>query len=365
MTITAHLITNRETWHNILQSLPYAHILQTWEWGELKRETTGWTAERFHYMDSSGNSVAAVSLLTRKVGFLRVMYAPKGAVLDYTNDAIRDQVLAHLEGIARQRYAIWLKLDPDVPLQTGFSEDDSGKHPVIPNPTGMALKQAFESRGWHYSDDQVQFPNTVINDLSLSVDDLLKGMNQSTRRKLRQADKNGVQVRHADLAGADLEILYDLYANTSQRQGFLIRPLSYYKLVWQRFAAAGMAHALIAEVNGDAAAGAVYLHTGQKVWFFYGMTTTEHRNTQANYALHWQAIQWAKEQGYPLYDWWGAPTQFEETDPLWGVFRFKNGFGGQVVQHIGAWDYIPYPWLYRVYEGLLPRILNSLRRLRQ
>ena len=51
-----------------------------------------------------------------------------------------------------------------------------------------------------------------------------------------------------------------------------------------------------------------------------------------------------------------------ETDPLWGVWRFKEGFGGQLVRHIGAWDYAPSPALYRLYTIVLPRVLDVMRR---
>jgi lipid II:glycine glycyltransferase (peptidoglycan interpeptide bridge formation enzyme) len=46
---------------------------------------------------------------------------------------------------------------------------------------------------------------------------------------------------------------------------------------------------------------------------------------------------------------------------LWGVYRFKEGFGGEVVRHIGAWDFPANPLLYPLYTSVLPRILDWLR----
>lgn len=357
-------ITSQNEWNALVATLPHAHILQTWEWGDFKQQTTGWQPQRFAYRDADGQWVAAASVLTRRIGIFCVMYVPKGAVLDYQQVAVRDAVLDHLQSLAKQRRAIWLKIDPDLPLATGIPNDDSGKHPDQPHPTGTALQQVLQARGWRYSADQVQFPNTLVNDLTQSEDAILAGMNQSTRRKLRKAEKAGVIVREAQLSGQDLETLYQMYTVTSQRQGFLIRPLSYYRLVWEAFAVAGLAIGLLAEVEGEPVAGAVFFHFGQKVWFFYGMTTETHRDSQANYVLHWQAIRWAKAQGYALYDWWGAPTIFTEDDPLWGVYRFKDGFGGQVVRHIGAWDYAPNRWRYAAYTIVLPAMLRLWRHLR-
>ena len=72
-------------------------------------------------------------------------------------------------------------------------------------------------------------------------------------------------------------------------------------------------------------------------------------------------MQWAKAQGCTIYDMWGAPDVFDESDPLWGVYVFKRGFRGTVARRIGAWDYAPQPRLYSAYEGLMPRLLGRIR----
>ena len=80
-----------------------------------------------------------------------------------------------------------------------------------------------------------------------------------------------------------------------------------------------------------------------------------------NHLLQWAAIRWAKAQGCERYDFWGAPDEFNENDAMWGVWKFKEGFAGQVVRHIGAWDYPASPILYGLYTVALPRILSLMR----
>ena len=82
-----------------------------------------------------------------------------------------------------------------------------------------------------------------------------------------------------------------------------------------------------------------------------------------NYALQWAAIRWARARGYSLYDFWGAPDVFAESDPLWGVYAFKRGFRGTVTRSAGAWDFAPSPLRYRLWSALWPR-WQALRRLR-
>jgi peptidoglycan pentaglycine glycine transferase (the first glycine) len=95
----------------------------------------------------------------------------------------------------------------------------------------------------------------------------------------------------------------------------------------------------------------------------YGMSRPIHREKMPNHLLQWEAIRWAKAQGCSIYDFWGAPDDFKSADPMWGVFRFKEGFGAQIVRTIGAWDYASRPILYRLYAVALPKILALMRKL--
>ena len=124
---------------------------------------------------------------------------------------------------------------------------------------------------------------------------------------------------------------------------------------------AGLAHAFIAEYEGQPIAHLILFHFGRKCWYFYGASSDLERERMPNYALQWAAIRWAKAQGYALYDMWGAPDHFNESDRMWGVYEFKRGFRGSVTRHIGAWDYAPYPLLYRTYAEAWPRLRARLR----
>jgi lipid II:glycine glycyltransferase (peptidoglycan interpeptide bridge formation enzyme) len=200
----------------------------------------------------------------------------------------------------------------------------------------------------------------VCIDLTQSEDALLAAMSQNTRRKVRIAEREGVRVRAGTLD--DLPLLYDLYRITGERDAFLIRPFDYYREAWRRFIAAELAHPLIAEVNGQAVAHVILFHFGRKCWYFYGASSNEARDAMPNYLLQWEALRWAKAQGYAIYDMWGAPDAFVESDPLWGVYQFKRGFRGVVTRHVGAWDTAPSPLLYRAYMELMPRVRAWLRR---
>lgn len=351
---TLRLLTS---WNETIRTLPYAHILQTEEWGEFKRRSTGWTPDKILLRDQHNVVVGGALVLTRRIGPLAVMYAPKGPMLDYYDPLLLNQMLERLEGLAKSRRAIWLKIDPDVTVARG----EPGQTDAAEEPGSAQVIAALKKRGWRYSDSQVQFRHTITIDLTRSEDDLLAAMGQGKRRKVRYGPKHGVSVRAARLD--DLPLLYRLYAETGQRDGFLTRPYEYYADEWGTMLRAGLAHALIAEVDGMAVAHVILFHFGRKCWYFYGASVSENevRKLMPTDLLQWEAMRWARAQGYAVYDLWGAPNEFTESDPMWGVYQFKRDFGGTVVRHIGAWDYAPVPPLYALYTRVMPRILDLMR----
>jgi lipid II:glycine glycyltransferase (peptidoglycan interpeptide bridge formation enzyme) len=348
-------------WNALISSLPGAHLLQTWQWGQVK-VPNGWQPERWAWRNAQGNVAAAAQVLQRDLGIaglatrLRVLYVPRGPVCDWQDATLRRQVLDDLGQLAQQRGAIFVKIDPEVYLGMGVP----GQPDASENEVGHAVLADLQVRGWHLSDEQIQFRNTMWVDLRPDLDSLLARMKQKTRYNIRLAERKGVTVRLAGLA--DLANLYRMYAETSARDGFVIRDQEYYLSVWSTFMRSGMAEPLVAEVEGQAVAGVVIFRFAQRAWYINGMSALAHREKMPNYLLQWEAMRRAKAAGCQVYDLWGAPDVFDENDTLWGVYRFKEGLGGQVMRGLGAWDLPVRRVVYRLYTQTLPRILDIMRR---
>ena len=325
------------------------HPLQSWEWGELKSKY-GWHADRLIWKDRTGVPVAAAQILHRNIGKLfHMAYSPRGPVLAWSEGDLRNHVLQDLSAQARKRNAIFLKIDPAI-----LVNDDS--HTVH---TFRELKTELEVDGWRGSPEQVQFRNTFTLDLRPSEDELLANMKQKTRYNVRLAGRRGVSVR---VGGTDdLALLYQMYAETSVRDGFVIRNQAYYEDAWQSFMSAKMAQPLIAEVEGNAVAALIAFRFGDTAYYLYGMSTEHHREKMPNYLLQWEAIRWAKNLGCRTYDFWGAPDRIEPEDRLYGVYRFKDGFGPKFIQTPGAWDLPLKPTLYTLYTKTMPVVLSIMR----
>ncbi len=350
-----------EEWNALVASLPGSHFLQTAQWAQVKRRT-GWQPLYCAWRDESGLTAAAALVLQRALTFgslsipLRVIYVPKGPLLDWGDHSLAQRVLDDLQSLARQQGAIFLKIDPDVCLGCGLPGEPDARE----DPSGRALQERLSLAGWVYSSEQVQFRNTILVDLTQAEEELLRRMKQKARYNVRLAERKGVTVRPG--TPTDFSLLYRMYAETSLRDGFVIRDESYYQSVWDTFMQAGMAEPLIAEVEGQPVAAVVIFRFAGKATYLYGMSRLEQREKMPNHLLQWEAMRRAKQAGCQVYDLWGAPEVFDETDPLWGVYRFKEGLGGQIVRTLGAWDYPVWPWLYRAYTQTLPRLLTVMRR---
>ncbi len=355
---------NSETWNKTISSFPEPHLLQTWQWGEVK-SNFGWQA--FHQIWGDEHHPDAAALILQRtiplVGFaakLRVLYVPKGPILrDWGDGYLRKRVLDDIQKLARDRGAIFIKIDPDVPLGAGIPGEDD----AVENPVGDALRQELTNRGWRFSDEQIQFRNTVLLDLTASEDEMLARMKQKTRYNIRYAGRKGVSVRIGTID--DLGLLYRMYAETSTRDGFVIRGEDYYRSVWGSFLANDMLDPLIAEVEGQPVGGLMLFRFAGRAWYLHGMSRDLHRKKMPNYLLQMEAMRRAKEMGCTVYDLWGAPDVFDESDSMWGVFRFKRGLGGTVQRTIGAYDYPVRPFYYKLYTQTLPQMLNIMRRRRK
>ena len=377
-------------WNSIISKLPNPHFLQTYEWGQVKAKY-GWQPVYIAWDDRGKMKVetdpsrlssfvfppsAAALVLKRQIlrnGFaarLSILYAPKGPLLDWSNEALRNRVLNDLQFFAKKQGAIFLKMDPDLVLGTGIPSSEAD---VIDN-GGQTVISELKRRGWEYASDQIQFKNTVLIDLNPPEEELLSRMKQKTRYNIRLAEKKGVTLRVGKLG--DLSSLYKMYAETSVRDGFVIRDQGYYKTAWETFMPKAnspisnslvsnlqspSAEPLIAEVNGEPVAAIFVFYFAGRAYYVYGMSRDVHREKMPAYLLQWEAMKRAKAKGCTVYDLWGAPEVFDESDSMWGVYRFKEGLGGKVVRTLGAWDFAPSPLWYKMYSEIIPRMLDVMR----
>jgi len=178
-------------------------------------------------------------------------------------------------------------------------------------------------------------------DLSLSEEKLLAKMKGKTRYNVRLAAKKGIEVVEPDFEEG-WEIFYAWMKHTSERKvGYsLRRSRDYLHAVARYMYDTGQGRLFFAGHEGTPLAGIYVFTFGEKYWYMYGASGDEKRNLKPNYLLQWEVMRWAKERGLTHYDMVGVPKleDLDESSSLWGVYKFKEGFGGEISDSLGCFD---------------------------
>ncbi|MCX8062624.1 MAG: peptidoglycan bridge formation glycyltransferase FemA/FemB family protein [Anaerolineales bacterium] len=326
-------------WDQYLSKFPNVHLLQTSAWGKFK-QCFGWDV--CHLVN---HDWGAQILVKQFLKIFRFAYIPKGPVgseeslkqwINQTDiDGFSLSLIDQIRLFCQEKGIAFVKIEPDILLEGKVREDC---------PLGFVTSQ-----------HSIQPLRTILIDISCGENEILARMKQKTRYNIRLAERKGVKVKPSE----DVELFYKMMLWTGKRDRFGIHSLKYYEQVYRIFKERGECELFIALFEGKPIAGLMVFVHGHRAYYFYGASLDEHREVMAPYLLQWQAILWAKEQGCTVYDLWGVPDydedfleqQFERRkDGLWGVYRFKRGFGGTLVRYAGAYDYIASPLIYSLYR---------------
>lgn len=324
-------ITETE-WDSFVAQHAHGHLLQTQAWGKLK-STHGWRSARASVLTPQGKPVGVSMTLIRTLpyGLGKIAYVPRGPVVNWDNEDHASAALNTATKLARNAGAFALVIEPD----------------LIETATDRAM---LNKLGLRPLDFAVQPRRTVWVNLDVDEDvDILASMKQKTRYNIGLSKRKGVIVRTG--TADDAELFYLLMQATAERDAFGIHGLSYYRdflnlLAIDDKAAPVAARLLIAEYNNEPLAALIATAVGERAIYLYGASGNKGRELMPTYLLQWEAMLWARSRGCKTYDMWGVPDEDEDVleanfekrnDELWGVYRFKRGFGGQVVRHIGAW----------------------------
>ena len=328
-------------WDAFLELHPDAHLLQTSAWGALKSEF-GWDVARILTGSGRSRDSFGAQILFRQLPLgMSVAYIPKGPVgIDpQIHWSDWDPLWSQVDSICRQRKSIFIKVEPD---HWGSGDKDE-------------LSADISPQGFRRSEQSIQPMRTLLVNLQGDEDQILSRMKQKTRYNIRLALKKGVVIR----SGADLETFYRLMALTGERDEFGVHSLAYYQRAYELFYTRGECELFIAEYQGEPLAGLMAFARGPRAWYFYGASSNDHRERMPTYLLQWEAMRWARSRGCTSYDLWGVPDLDEHAleaqftnrrDGLWGVYRFKRGFGGQLSRASGPWDRVYHPVYYAFYR---------------
>ncbi|MGM0621131.1 MAG: lipid II:glycine glycyltransferase FemX [Bacteroidota bacterium] len=276
-----------------------------------------------------------------------IAYIPYGPVdePDFENQGLFMEELAEALRPHLPKNCILIRFD--LPWENQWAHEDDffderGNWKGPPSANQQEFRVNFKTNNWNLQKSQSDnLPtNTIFLDLNQGQDSLLKNMKSKTRYNIRLSKRRGVQVK--SYGKEMLEPWYDLYRETSMRNGITLHPKENFYDFFEIQKNAGKdidTHLLMADYEGEFLAAMFLVLSKKRGTYLYGASSANRRNLMATYAVQWEGIRLAQEAGCEEYDMFGAAPNANSGHPMHGLYRFKSGFGGSFFHRMGCWDY--------------------------
>lgn len=307
------------------------HPLQSWEWGEFRKKT-GVAVERIGFFEN-GKLQKALQVTFHPIPLLSgytLGYFPKGDMPD-------EEQLAALKQIGAKHNALFIKMEPNVGQVVGVPSAHKHIAQFLLDNGAQAGRPLFTRY-------------TFILDIKPSEDKLFNNLGSKTRYNVRLAIKKGVQIfENSTQEGLDqyLQIL----AETTKRQGFYAHGPEYFKHMWETLNQSGMIKIFNAVYEGKVLASWIMFTFNGTLYYPYGSSRSENREVMASNLLMWEMILFGKRAGCTSFDMWGSlGPEPDPKDPWFGFHKFKKGYGGDLIEFIGTYDFVLNPMLYKLFR---------------
>lgn len=305
---------------------PTQSFLQSDVWAEF-RKTLGW---EIHHKDG-------LLILERPIPFGKTfLYSPEVS----SEPSLLTHLPTQIEELAEEVDAIFFRLELLIDQRSQEASQ---------------WRQALKSKGFVKAFESVQPEDRQVIDLRPGRDAVFAQMTSKGRYNIRLAYKTGVRVRRStpESLPQDVAIFYNLLSTTSERQKFAIRPQSYFLSLAQLLYHHNYGRLFVAEYNNQPLAATIITLYHRYASYLYGASTQQDAKVMAPYAMHWEVIQWAIEQGAEWYDLLAIrPASYpeEKSHEYDGITKFKERFGGQSCHLLGAWDLPLQPLWYNLFK---------------
>ena len=355
MAIAIQEITDQDQWNGFLIKQPNGHLLQSYEWGELIKYLGG----RIYRLGAleDGRLVGALLLSVAPVPMpisipgmhFSWLYGSRGPTVERPDSSALPALLYAAHQVARKERVVVMRLEPNI------ADDDPDQD------TWLATYHKLGFQTYPYA---IHGRRSWVLDIRPDAATLMAHFKTTWRQNVRGSERKGVVVREA-VSDADFDAYYDLLTITSERDAFFIQRKDYHKEILRHFASKGDAVLYLAEHEGEPIAAKMLIRFGDWCWDMFGATSDKKRNLKAAYLLQYRCFLWAKEKGCSYFDFRTIPEILEPGEEMWGVYQYKQGFGGFSRLNMPTQDYVYRPLLYAAWSKAVETRRAHRRKERQ
>ncbi|MBQ7137076.1 MAG: peptidoglycan bridge formation glycyltransferase FemA/FemB family protein [Bacilli bacterium] len=403
-----------------------ATFLQSMSWSELKKEN-GWHHELLGFKEGKKIIAATLLLSKQTPVKKKMFYAPRGFLLDYQNEGLLKEFTLAIKQHVRKNNGIFFKIDPYImkvqrDIDGKVVEEGVNNLDVVESLKKLGYKEKCSRPGQQTLQSKFMYWIDLKN---RTLEDVMKDMSSKTRQMIRKNEKNGVIIREGNYE--EMDKFKNIMDHTGKRREFISRPLRYLQNMYKAFGNGKELKLYFAELHiedtlnnlkeevkvleddynkvisniesGKAKmsetklklkkdeierinkrieeyeklyskhgsilmlGGIMYFIYGKEVLSFIGGAYEEFMEFQPFYTLHYEMIKYALENGYEHYNFYGISSDLTPKDPMYGIYIFKKGFGGEVVELIGEYDYIVNKGYYIIYD-ISFKIVRFLKKIK-
>lgn len=320
----------KKLWTEFVENHPMGSVEQSWEWGQLQICVPGRTAFRVFGVFEGEGLVGGMLVIRQYAGLGRSwLWCPKGPLLP---EKLPEKRVREAWELPQKACEALGEGDIFLRVESCLEKDEIVK--------GKPVKNRYIPQ------------NTLVLDLSKGEEELLAGMSQGTRRNIRLAEKAGVKIVEGSFK--NIEEFYLILKDTAKRDDFREHEKKFYKRFLELLGK--RATLWLAKLNGELVGGALMVHFGETVTYYFGASSSKARDLKVGHALQWHAILAAKKAGAKVYDFLGIAPEGDAKDSLARVTQFKLGFGGKRVVYQKAQVFVYrsfWWWLYSMAKRFL------------
>lgn len=218
----------KRKFNSFIEEHDLGHFLQTSEWGEFK-SLHEWDMHRVG-IEVDGKLEGCSLLLSRNVPIInkKILYAPRGFIIDYNNDYLLKEFIHNIKLYAKKIGAIFVRIDPYIKrlerdLEGDIVSGGENNEWIIEKLKNTGLVH----KGFDLNFNGVQPRFAMRLDISKSIDKVLGSFHSKTRYNIRLAERKGIEIEEG--SKDDLVRFEEIMRVTGERDGFITRPLSYFK----------------------------------------------------------------------------------------------------------------------------------------
>lgn len=366
------------------------------------------------------DKIIAAAMFTETTTFMKkkTFYAPRGFLIDYHDKKVLEFFTKELLKYVKKYNCFQVKIDPNLIYQVhandGKELDDAFKDDeTITNLKSLGYQHYGFNLDFKYTQSRWNFLVT----LDKPYEELKQSFSKSTRKNIDSTYNKGVRIRKAE--EDDFESMEDILIKTAERKQFTARDLEYYKnmkkclknlmniyiayldadtylnssiellekeeshnqeilakmekdivgskLKNQKETSDKLLEKLKNEVeiakkfkkenpNGKDIGVLISVESGQEYITLYSGILMEYKRFTPKYLMYDAHIKEAYEKKLKYVNFYGISGVFDPSDKDYGMFEFKKGFGGNVVELVGEFSY-PIGISYKIYV-----LLRNLKR---